>query len=162
MRNRLKNKKFCLSANALLLSVASLFCACDGQVVCHAFRSLPLKGWQRNDTLVFETAVTDSLTYYRLSVEVRNRNGYPYRNLPLTVSCTAPDGQTLPTDSLQLSLANEDGTWRGKGWGGLYQTTFPAGSIRITQPGTYLFKIAYTLPDSLLTGINDVGIKLSK
>lgn len=161
MRNRLKNRNFCLKG-VILLFVASLWSACDKQTVYHTYQSLPTAGWHRNDTLHFDAEVSDSLTYYKLYLEVRNRNNYPYQNLNLSIDCITPDTLSLPTDTLQLILADKEGIWRGDGWGGLYQTAFPAGSIRIGRPGTYRFKVAYTLPDEILQGVNDIGIKLER
>lgn len=160
MRNRLKNKNLCLKG-IILLFVASLASACDKQTVYHAFRSLPAEGWLRRDTLAFDVQVSDSMTYYKLSLQVRNLNNYPYRNLPLTV-CHIADSIPSPTDTVQFILADSKGNWTGKGWGGLYQTSVSVGSIRIDRPGTYRFKVSYALPDERLQGINDVGIKLER
>ena len=38
-----------------------------------------------------DVKVTDSLTYYKLSLEVRNRSNYPYQNLPLSICYTTAD-----------------------------------------------------------------------
>ena len=146
----------------ILLFVASLLSACDKQTVYHSFQSLPTEGWLREDTLSFDVKVTDSLTYYKLSLEVRNRSNYPYQNLPLSICYTTADSIPSPTDTIQLILADKEGIWKGDGWGGLYQTAVSAGSVRIGKPGTYLFKVAYTLPDERLQGINDIGIKLKR
>lgn len=159
MTNPFKNREFCLKG-IMLLFVANLWTACDRQTVYHAFRPLPLEGWLRKDTLFFKAEVPDSLTYCKLAVEVRNRSDYPYQNLSLSVCCTPPDGIPLPADTLQLTLAGKTGAWKGNGWGGLYLTASHAGNVRIATPGTYLFKVAYTLPDTILPGINDVGIRL--
>ena len=161
MTNRLKNRNLCLKG-IILLFVASLLSACDKQTVYHSFQSLPTEGWLREDTLSFDVKVTDSLTYYKLSLEVRNRSNYPYQNLPLSICYTTADSIPSPTDTIQLILADKEGIWKGDGWGGLYQTAVPAGSVRIGKPGTYLFKVAYTLPDERLQGINDIGIKLKR
>lgn len=161
MTNRLKNRNLCLKG-IILLFVASLLSACDKQTVYHSFQSLPTEGWLREDTLSFDVKVTDSLTYYKLSLEVRNRSNYPYQNLPLSICYTTADSIPSPTDTIQLILADKEGIWKGDGWGGLYQTAVSAGSVRIGKPGTYLFKVAYTLPDERLQGINDIGIKLKR
>lgn len=161
MTNRFKNSNFCLKS-ILLLFVASALVACDKQTVYHSFRSIPAEGWQRKDTLSFNVEVPDSFTYYKLSVGIRNRIDYPYQNLNLSISYNTPDSIPLPTDTLQLTLADKEGKWKGTGWGSLYQSEFPAGSIRVKSPGTYHFKISYTLPDSVLCGINDIGIKLTR
>ena len=90
MRSLLKNRNFGLKS-IILLFVASALSACNEQTVYHVFQSIPTEGWQREDTLCFRAEVPDSLTYYKLSIEIRNRNNYPYQNINLSVSCTAPD-----------------------------------------------------------------------
>ena len=93
---------------------------------------------------------------------VGNDSTYPYQNINLSVCYDSPELKKLQTDTLTAVLADKEGIWKGDGWGGLYQSAFPAGNIKIGKPGEYLFKVAYTLPDSLLPGINDVGIKLQR
>lgn len=161
MISLLKNKRFYLRS-MFLLFIVSAFCACDKHTVYHAFQSVPTEGWFRQDTLCFEVAVPDSQTYYKLSVEIRNRSNYPYQNLNLSISCDNPDSIRISADTLNVVLATTEGIWTGDGWGGLYQSAISAGSIKIGKVGTYLFKIAYTLPDEKLQGINDVGIKLER
>lgn len=162
MTNRHKHNFACLG-RGLLLPVASLLLgACNGQTVFHAFQSLPDRGWQRQDTVDFCVNVPDSFTAYRLQVEIRNNTDYPYQNLPLSVTTYNADTLLVSTDTLQLILANAQGKWTGKGWGGLYQTTISAGSVAIDKAGTYRFQIACILPDSLLKGISDVGIRLDR
>lgn len=157
MTNLLRNKGGVHLRNLILLLLAvCTMTACDKQTVYHAFRSIPIEGWQRQDTICFDVNVPDSQTYYKLSVEVRNRNDYPYQNLQLSVS------HQSHTDTLQLTLADKQGIWKGEGWGGLYQTRILVGSTRIDRPGQHQFKIAYTFPDKTLQGINDVGIRLER
>ncbi len=146
-----------------LLFIVSAFSACDRQqTVYHAFQSIPEEGWKRQDTLFFNAIVPDSQTYYKLTIEIRNRNIYPYQNINLSVCCEGPEGQKPQVDTLEAVLADKEGIWTGNGWGGLYQSAFSAGSIKIEKSGDYLFKVAYTLPDDILPGINDIGIKLQQ
>lgn len=161
MINLPKNKRFHLKS-MFLLFIVSAICACDKQTVYHTFQSVPGDGWLRQDTLCFEVAVPDSQTYYKLSVEIRNRSNYPYQNLNLSVSYDNPDSIRISADTLNAVLTTKEGIWTGDGWGGLYQSAISAGSIKIGKAGNYLFKIAYTLPDEKLRGINDVGIKLER
>ncbi len=161
MKSLFRNKKGYLKC-IILLFIASVIIACDKYTVYHTFQSIPQKGWLRQDTLLFDVIVPDSQTYYKLSVEIRNRNNYPYQNLSLSICYDGPEINKLPADTLKATLANKEGIWQGDGWGGLYQSTFSIGSIKITKSGTYLFKVAYTLPDEILPGINDIGIKLER
>ena len=137
MKNQPKNKTSLLKS-LILLFIASLYTACDEQTVYHSFQSLPTEGWQRNDTLFFNVSVADSATLYN------------------------PEVPNIKRDTLELRLADNAGIWLGDGWGGLYQSTLPAGFIRIGKAGEYRFKIIHLLPDEVLPGINDVGIKLKR
>ena len=161
MKHLPKHKKL-LRKSLTLLFIASLFMACDKQTVYHTFQSLPTEGWQRKDTLSFQVTVPDSATFYSISVEVRNRNNYPYQNLPLLICYDNPETQNLKKDTLEIKLADSTGVWSGDGWGGLYQSTLRAGMVRIGKAGEYRFRITHLLPDTLLPGINDVGIKLRR
>lgn len=146
----------------VLLFAFFLLGACDEQTVYHFYHSISPEGWDRNDTLRFPVDIKDSLTQYNLLVGIRNCNNYPYRNLSILLRCTSPDSTVLYNDTLQFFLANEKGDWTGKGIGLLYQTAFPIGSISIKEKGEYLFTLNQVLPDSLLPGISDVGIKLCR
>lgn len=161
MKNLLKHKKS-LRKSLILLFAASLCMACDEQTVYHTFQSLPTEGWQRKDTLFFDITIPDSATLYNISVEVRNRNNYPYQNLPLLIYYDSPEAQNIKKDTLEMKLADSAGIWLGDGWGGLYQSTLRAGLIRIGKAGEYRFKITHLLPDEVLPGINDVGIRLKR
>ena len=161
MKSQLKHKTF-LQKSLILLFAASLCMACDEQTVYHTFQSLPTEGWQRKDTLFFNVMVPDSATLYNVSVEVRNRNNYPYQNLPLLIYYDSPEALNIKKDTLELKLADSAGIWLGDGWGGLYQSTLSAGLIRIGKAGEYRFKITHLLPDEVLPGINDIGIKLKR
>lgn len=163
MTNLFKNKRLYPLFIILLFITSLLMSACGKQPVYYAFQSLPQDGWMRQDTLHFKAVVPDSQTHYKLFIEVRNRNTYPYQNLNLSICYNSPAPQRrLPADSLTLILVEKEGTWKGSGWGGLYQLSFSAGDIKIEKPGDYLFKIAHTLPDQLLPGINDIGIRLER
>jgi gliding motility-associated lipoprotein GldH len=136
--------------------------ACDKQSVYHTFQTLPIEGWPQKDTLTFNVPVTDSMVLYNIFLEVRNRNNYPYQNLPLILYVDGPDASILKTDTLQLALADKNGVWQGNGWGGLYQSSVPAGNIYIKKTGQYKIRIAYSFSDKKLSGINDIGINIKK
>lgn len=152
---------FRLCLPALLLPVM-LCTACDERTVYHGFRSIPSGGWAREDTLCFEVSVPDSQTCYRVSVEVRNRNDYPYQNLILAWGCETPDTCLQAVDSLHFRLADAEGIWTGSGWGGLYLSALPAGSVRIGKAGEYRFRVVSLMSDEVLRGVNDVGIRIER
>jgi len=161
MKRKIRSNTF-LPKALLLLLVASIYIACNKQTLYYSFQSIPTQGWSQKDTLNFEIQISDSTTFYNLFVEIRNRNNYPYQNLPLLLQYFVPQNKKARTDTLNLTLADKEGAWKGSGWGGLYQIESPARKIRIDKAGKYRIKIISLLPDTLLPGINDVGIKIER
>lgn len=146
----------------VLFVVCALFCSCDERTVYHTFRSVPLSGWARQDTLSFDVSIDDTLSLYELYVEVRHRNDYPYSNLALLLSYTTPASSCCLMDTLQLNMADERGVWYGKGWSDLYLHTVHAGTLRLGRRGDYHFRLTGAMSDTLLRGLNDVGIMLRR
>lgn len=153
MKNLLRNSIW-------LLLTGYLIVACNENTVYHSYRSIPSEGWRKSDTLFFNIPVKDSLEHLHLSVEIRNKSNYAYRNLYLSVSHNLEDSMVWKTDTLLLMLADKEGKWSGTGWGSLFQSTLPIGSVVVQHPGNYTFKIAHRMQDELLKGINDIGVKI--
>ncbi len=146
-----------------LLLAVTLLCACIGRkTLFHTYQSLPSAGWLRGDTLSFDIDVSDSLTFYHLSVGIRHQENYPYQNFPLSVSWVAPDNTLLSSKTLLITLSDSLGNWVGKGLGNLYQTSISAGELPVHAPGRYQVRISSHLPDNLLPGISDIGIQIER
>ncbi len=146
----------------LLLSLI-LLTACDSDTMYHSFLHVSKEGWKKSDTLTFKAPITDSLATYRISVEVRNRIDYPYRNLCLFISHNTQDSTVFVTDTIQYSLADESGKWLGTGVGNLYQSVCSSYTfIAPRRSGNLIFKLSHGMKDNVLIGINDVGIEIKR
>jgi gliding motility-associated lipoprotein GldH len=151
-----------------LLTLCTLFLlpACEGgRTVYHTYQSLPLSGWQQNDTLTFDLQLPAPTTPFQCKIGIRYRDNYPYTNLPLAVSLVKEDSlhQTvLQTYILHLQPADTTGTIKGKGWGGLYELTSPPDTLPVTDAGSYHLNITHLLSDSLLQGIRDIGVQITE
>lgn len=147
----------------LLMVLVSFFLnSCGKDTLYHTYHSLPLYGWGRVDTLCYEYLATDSLGEGTgmVMVEVRHRSDYPYRNLPMLLQVLQPDSTLMCSDTLQLFLADGEGQWLGSGFGSLYQApSLPVGRFLFSS-GTYSLRLNHLLPDSLVRGVNDVGIRI--
>ena len=128
--------------------------------VQHTYHSFPNETWNGQDTIDFPIEVTDSLADYLLTIEIRNNNHYPYQDLPLSITCTEGDSLFLRTDTLSIRLADSNGNWTGNGLGGLYQSGHPAGYLRPRHTGIHHIRMTYLLPDTMLAGISNIGIRL--
>ncbi|MBB3896503.1 gliding motility lipoprotein GldH [Bacteroides pyogenes] len=156
MKNQFRNSLFSL-LGILLIS------ACHTDIIYHSYQSLPYKGWGKSDTLFFHVSLTDTFpTALKISAEVRNRINYPYCNLYLFVRHNLPDSTIFRTDTLEFSLANKDGQWLGKGWGGIYTSECPIRRNLPAHPGQYTLKVTHGLKDEKVAGLSDIGIRIQK
>lgn len=156
MKSLLRNSIFCVLS-------ACLASACNEQTTYHSYQSLPKEGWSKSDTLFFEVTLPDSLaSHWQLYAEVRNESSYPYQDLYLMISYNLPDTLVWKTDTIKFILADKEGKWTGRGWGGLFQSTVPGHLVSSRQPGKYTFKVTHAMKDSVLKGLNNVGIRLEK
>ena len=164
------------------LLIPLLLSACTwSDSLYHQYRDIGRGGWHRSDTLFFaDTLRLDSLLLSQQAghpvktfLSIRHRDSYPYENLHLLV---LSDFTILPADSGQdvsqraatqthFQLVNDKGVWQGKGWSSSYTLVKDLGCLGLLPlPGqTLAFRIAVMpmMQDSLLTGIEKVGIRLS-
>lgn len=118
--------------------------------------------WDKNDPLKFEVSVTDTLQSSSIFINIRNRGNYPYSNLYLFVTTTAPTGNFI-TDTLQVQLAKPSGRWLGKGYGSLFSLQIPyRRNIRFPFTGIYTFTVEQGMRDDVLKGIEDIGLKIQQ
>lgn len=142
-----------------LALLALLGGACRQEVVFHAYRALPPEGWLRTDTVQFEAILPDTAPAFCLAVELRHRTSYPYLNLPLRLTLSVR-GRLPVCDTVCLHVADSLGNWHGAGWGDLRTVT----SLPLRLPpglgDTCLIRLVSLLPDSLLPGVNDMGVRV--
>lgn len=142
-----------------LVPLAVLLGACEPHVVYHAYRALPLAGWARTDTLHFEAVLPDTAAPFRLSAELRHRTAFPYRTLPVRFRLVVP-GRLPVADTLLIPVADAKSDWYSVGWGDLRTASSPAVTLPAGIGDTCRISLTFLLPDSLLPGVNDVGIKI--
>ena len=156
MQKRMKTK---LIIGTLLMIVLM---ACNRRDVYFQYANVNPTGWSKDSLYGFDVEITDTLAHYNVYVNVRNNGTYPYQNLWVFLSKTAPDKE-VERDSIEFYLTDKRGKWLGSGLGSvhhmpvLYQqnVTFP-------KAGIYHFSLVQGMRDSLLAGINDIGIRVEK
>lgn len=157
MINHLKKNKFALLLLMLFVT------ACDSNTMYHSYLNTPEGGWGKSDTLTFKAPIKDSLATYRVSIEVRNREDYPYSDLYLFVAHNTQDSTVFITDTIKCTLADKSGKWTGTGVGSLYQSSGDSYTfITPKRSGNLVFKVSHGMRDFDLKGINDIGIKIER
>ncbi len=137
--------------------------ACVNRPIGQFYSHLPYERWRKADTLELPVVV-DSITCARakagtmweLWIDIRHTNAYSYSNLAMGLSSTQLD------TTVNLPLTNERGAWVGHGVGYLYQSSHYVGTFHpdTAKADTLRFRLVSFMPDSILEGIHDIGIRL--
>ena len=72
----------------------------------------------------------------------------------------SPDSQVTESLNFNKKLVDKEGYWIGNGQGGFYQTDIGQTSLPQTKAGTWHVHIFHTMSDSILTGVNDIGVRV--
>lgn len=158
------NRRSIVLLVVLLMGMTLLSSSClspDKQY--HSYRSMPSCQWAWGDTLLFIPSLSDSLSHYRYSVEVRHDNSYPFRQLSVAFSVTHQDDSVVCfADTLSCQLSNAQGVWQGEGWGNLFVSSHPGRTFTIPRSGKYLLRLSHLMQRDTLPGLFNVGIKLDR
>jgi len=146
----------------LSLSILAGLISCDRKKVFESYKSLDKNGWNKDSVVVFHTAITDTIKNYNLYVNIRNKGTYPYSNLWLFMTIGSPDG-IIHTDTVEFSLAEPSGRWKGSGIGGLHDNQILyKNSVYFPRKGKYSFFLKQGMRDNVLQGIRDIGVRIEK
>jgi len=139
-----------------------LFYACNSNILFTDSVSMPDEEWTLENVPAFAPEITDTLSGNNIFFSIRTGSSYPYRNIYLFVSITAPAGKTI-TDTLQFMLADEKGRWYGKGIGDVHELNLPfKASVNFPSKGIYTFKIRHGMRIESLKGVYDIGLRIEK
>lgn len=159
------------SQHALLLITALLALAgCKRAPIVHQYKSVPLGGWSRSDTLTFRTdsISADRDATFSVGVCTSVACEYPYQELwliaeqdwqekPDTAEGSTP--HTLRTDTICCRITNEEGDPLGKGVT-QRQISTPVATVHLKEGSQGTFRLRHIMNDNSLTGITAIGIEL--
>lgn len=155
----LKNKNFLL---AIVVVFLSLTYSCSNSVILDSNKEFEDKSWNVDD--VFETAfdISDTINNYNFFITLRNTDEYPYQNLFVFLTTSFPNGKTK-LDTINCPLANRQGKWLGKGFGGVYDNRILyMARKRFPLEGNYKIRIEQAMRDEELVGVIDVGVRIEQ
>jgi gliding motility-associated lipoprotein GldH len=156
------NKKRIIFFSSTLLVLCGLLSSCDKSRIFEENKAIPESGWDSSNVVSFQVDITDPATPANFYVNVRNADGYPYSNLFLFVTTKFPNGKKA-TDTLECTLADENGKWLGKGVGDIYDNRIPfKRNVRFPLAGTYTFDIMQGMRTNNVPLIMDIGLRIEK
>ena len=146
----------------LLLFIFASIVSCDRRRVFESYHEIDKNGWNKDSVVVFNFPLTDTIRNNNLFINIRNKGNYPYSNIYLFLTIGSPNG-VLKTDTVEFTLAEPSGKWKGSGIGGLYDNQILyKSSVYFPKKGNYMFSIKQGMRDNVLQGIRDVGIRIEK
>lgn len=146
----------------IVMVIVMTLMGCGEQTMWHNYQPIADKGWRQGDTLCFKlptqlVGISDS-TCCGFRVELRHQENYKYRKIVLLLDYTTNKG-IYTQDTLYIELADSQGHWKGPSIGKLFQAAASKENYISLTDSSYL-KMTHLMPDSLLTGISEVGIRL--
>ena len=146
----------------LILSLLAGIISCDRKRVFESYYQLDKNGWNKDSVVVFHVPLTDTIKIHNVFVNIRNKGTYPYSNIYLFLTTGSPDG-IMRTDTVEFTLADPSGRWKGSGIGGLHDNQILyKSSVFFPRKGEYKFLIKQGMRDNVLQGIRDVGIRIER
>jgi len=151
------------SSRKLLVTLFILaLAACGRNLLFTDSAAMPEKTWHISNIPEFSYDVSDTVSKTNVSFTIRTGSDFPFRNIFLFVTAISPDGKSI-TDTLEYELANEKGTWYGKGSGDVHELNLPYRSnVFFPLQGTYVFKIQHGMRTVDLKGVYDLGLSIEK
>lgn len=149
--------KFIIPMLLMLLVLIS----CGQKEVYFNYQTIPNSEWNKDSLLRFDFRIVDKTIPYNFYIQLRHQGNYPYQNVWLFLDQKNP-ANIQKKDTVEAYLADQFGKWIGTGGGLkevviLYQKQF-----QFPDTGTYHFSIRQGMRDSILAGIQDVGVRIEK
>lgn len=138
-----------------------LLASCDENTVYNHFEHLSLKGWEKNDTLNFQTDTIRRTGDYMEEVGIRISSDYPFTGLQLVVKQEVLPSHKQRSDTLDCKLIDHLGNAMGKGISH-YQYRFPLTTLSLATGERLHIVVRHDMKREILPGISDIGIRLSR
>jgi len=146
----------------LVPTLLTLSGCADKNEVIDQNTEIPDHNWTYVDKLGFDAKIDDEKSAYNLYINLRVTADYKYSNMFVLISQNGPD-KNPSVHRFELTLANKDGEWLGKGSGNLYTYQVPfLTQYKFPAKGNYHFYIEQNMRDNPLREVSDVGMRVER
>ena len=122
--------------------------------------TIPGGKWNLKHPAFFEVSIADTNQPQNVFLSIRNAPDYPFSNLYFFIHTHYPDGK-ISNDTIELTLADYDGRWLGKGMGSVKFSLFLLKkNVHFSTPGLYRFEFIQAMRMNDLQGITDIGFRI--
>ena len=144
----------------VVLLALIVLCGCQQQVAYHEFRHIYEPGWDKSDTIHFETRALSAGGSYRLDAELRTDKNYPFQKLTIEIEQTVYPSKEKYHDVIDCDLISEEGVIEGDGIS-YFQYQFHVRDLSLHQGDSVHICLTHNMKREIMPGITDVGIRLS-
>ena len=106
--------------------------------------------------------ISDTNSYYNLSLVVRHTDAYVYNNIWLNVGLQSP-GDSMYFQKIDFTLGDDAAGWEGAGMNDIWEVRkLLKAHTRFKKNGEYQFRILQIMRDDPLKNIMSVGLRVEK
>lgn len=138
---------------------AVMLAACKQRTVYYHYEHVPVTGWEKNDTLVFDLPPMAEDGSYMQEIGVSISSYYPFMGLNLVVEQQVVNTHEQRTDTLVCRLVDEQGNAKGRGVS-QFQYLFHLNTLKLHKNERLHVAIRHDMKREILPGITDIGIRL--
>jgi len=151
-----------LKRTIIVLLLAFGLSSCNDQVIIDVYEELPAEGWKYEDSVSFDFDIEDTTHYYQLFVNLQIHADYAWENFFTKITLIGPSGEQT-TESVELTLAEKSGKWKGSGLGDIitYQEAIQKRQT-FKQSGTYRVILEQNMRQEPWENLKSIGIRIEK
>lgn len=140
-----------------------LIWACNSNSAFHETHTFPDYHWKKKERVIFSPEITESnaADSFKLILNIRYIEGFPYKYLRLKLNITRPDGTEADKD-INIQIINDDKSYIGEGIGDYWDLDYTDEIIPIKGAGKYEIEIIPLMDQDPVYLINEIGITLIK
>lgn len=148
--------------SGVLAVLALCATACVGDAFYRRTQSVRDDLWVMGDAISFRVPVADTAACYRVYVELRTSDSYPWREIFLLGRIgTDSLAEKVSDDTLRCELFDAQGRATGHGLSNVKENAILWKSdFRFPRAGTYVFSLRHGMRNVELPGVSSVGIRL--
>lgn len=145
-----------------LISALLIWSCSDSNKIMDQMTDIPGGKWYYNQIADYPFQVDDANVYYDFNLKIRMQKSYPYENLYLLAHIKGPDGK-VNTQRINFTLTDETGKPLGRSTGSSVNYDLPMFKDRkMPGAGQYVISIEQNMRDSVVSGIESIGVKVRK
>jgi gliding motility-associated lipoprotein GldH len=150
--------------NIISLTITALFLlvSCNNSRVFNNYKNIDKQAWNKDSVISFTFNTEDTINHYNVLLNIRHNSEFKFQNLWLFTISTDPKGN-VAKDTLECYLYNNIGKPLGQDYFYVYEMPLIyMNNIKFPTQGEYKFEIKQAMRDSLLIGIESLGLTIEK